>query len=107
MPVRMTEQTERVLHALLSAPGDEAFGYEIMKASGLRAGTLYPVLARLEAAGWLDSYWESTGPAGEDRPRRRRYRLSDAGREQARSVLAERSRAIGPRPDRIPGLQPA
>lgn len=43
-------------------------------------GTLYRALSRLEKAGFLTSRWEDISSlAGESRPRRRLYRITDAG----------------------------
>lgn len=61
---------------------EDGYGYEIvtrLKAAGfpgLAEGTVYPALARLEAAGHLESYLKrsASGPA------RKYYRTTDAGR---------------------------
>ena len=43
-------------------------------------GTLYRALSRLEKAGFLTSRWEDVSSfAGESRPRRRLYRITEAG----------------------------
>jgi PadR family transcriptional regulator PadR len=43
-------------------------------------GTLYRALSRLEKAGFLTSQWEDISSlAGESRPRRRLYRITEAG----------------------------
>jgi DNA-binding PadR family transcriptional regulator len=56
-------------------------------------GTLYRALSRLEKAGFLTSRWEDMSSlAGESRPRRRLYRITDAGSEvlaNSRSFIAE------------------
>jgi DNA-binding PadR family transcriptional regulator len=46
--------------------------------------TVYRVLDRLEDAGWITGSWEVL-PAGQNRPRRRYYRLTAAGVEAARA----------------------
>jgi PadR family transcriptional regulator, regulatory protein PadR len=59
------------------------FGFDIMDATELPSGTVYPVLRRLEAAGLVSSSWESDVDARKaNRPRRRNYQLTRAGREQ-------------------------
>ncbi len=72
-----------ILGALLDEP---RHGYqlalEIEERSGgafrFNHGTLYPILHKLEADGFIAGAWTaSTG-----KRRRRRYRLTDAGREQ-------------------------
>jgi DNA-binding PadR family transcriptional regulator len=59
------------------------FGFDIMDATQLPSGTVYPALRRLEAGGLVESAWEenaSSRKAG--RPRRRYYQLTRAGRQQ-------------------------
>ena len=57
--------------------------------TGLPAGTIYPIIARLERYGWLESRWEDpTKHEAERRPRRRYYRFTSDGAEQARLALA-------------------
>lgn len=56
-------------------------------------GTLYKALARLEARGLLTSTWEDPDiAAGEQRPRRRLYRVTPLG-EQALAQARQRARA--------------
>jgi PadR family transcriptional regulator PadR len=81
-----------VLRAMLA--GREMYGLELIEATGLRGGTLYPLVARLERAGWLESEWEP--PAEEGRPRRRYYRLTREGAARAERTL--RRPALRPRP---------
>jgi DNA-binding PadR family transcriptional regulator len=91
----MTLQTQLVLRALLDEPSKERYGLELCDPVGLPSGTVYPILARLERVGWVESRWED--PAVHEaagRPRRRFYRLSPDGAEQARAALA---RAYRPR----------
>ncbi len=55
-------------------------GFDIMEASGLPSGTVYPALRRLERSGLLRSKWESETVARRaGRPRRRYYELSRHG----------------------------
>jgi PadR family transcriptional regulator, regulatory protein PadR len=63
-----------------------SFGFDIVDITGMPGGTVYPALRRLEDAGYVRSTWEQERiAAAEQRPRRRYYELSKAGRE----VLAE------------------
>jgi PadR family transcriptional regulator, regulatory protein PadR len=97
----MTLQVRLVLDALLNAAGNERYGLQLRDETGLPSGTVYPIIARLEQAGWLESRWEE--PArheAEGRPRRRYYRLTRDGAERARLALA-RSPRPGTRP--VPG----
>lgn len=79
----------KVLRALLSEPGAELYGLEILRRTGLKSGTVYPLLDRLEAAGLAESYWEEIDPTDEGRPRRRFYRLTGAGVHEGRQMLIE------------------
>jgi PadR family transcriptional regulator, regulatory protein PadR len=91
--LRMTIPTQLVLRALLSEPSEERYGLEIGAAAGLPSGTVHPILARLEGAGWLTSRWEEINPRAEGRPARRYYRLTPDGLEAARGALARAYRA--------------
>lgn len=64
---------------------------EIGEASRLTAhGTLYKALGRMEAAGLLESHWESADLALEEgRPRRRLYRVTGAGQKALAASRAE------------------
>lgn len=86
---RMTLPTQFVLRALLEHPAQEMYGLEICAAAELPSGTIHPILARLERAGWLDSRWEAVDPKEQGRPRRRYYRLSPDGIVLARHALAK------------------
>jgi DNA-binding PadR family transcriptional regulator len=57
--------------------------------SNLSSGTLYPLLYRLEAFGWLDSRWESGDPTVLGRPRRRYYRITGEGAKRVQKVVRE------------------
>jgi len=85
---RMTLPTQLVLWALLELPARERYGLELGQAAGLASGTVHPILARLEAQGWLESSWEQIDPREQGRPRRRYYRLTSDGAERAREALA-------------------
>ena len=59
------------------------FGFDIMDATQLPSGTVYPVLRRLEAGGLVESAWEEDARSRKvGRPRRRYYQLTKTGREQ-------------------------
>lgn len=76
---RMTLQMLKVLEVLLADAPAEVHGYEIGVRTGLKSGTLYPILARLESWGLAQSSWEQASPAELHRPRRRVYRLTHSG----------------------------
>lgn len=87
----MTIPTQLVLRALLVDPAREMYGIEVGQAAGLPSGTVHPILARLEGAGWVRSRWEDIDPHTEGRPARRYYRLSAEGVQLARDALASRA----------------
>jgi DNA-binding PadR family transcriptional regulator len=66
-----------ILHAV--ADGNR-FGFDIMAATGLTSGTVYPALDKLESLGYLTSHWEDARTARRDkRPPRRYFDLTPAG----------------------------
>ena len=73
--MRMTKPTSAVLDALLEC---DRYGFDIMDRTGLKSGTLYPILGRLERAGWIVGEWEKT-PEDLGRPRRKYYRMTAQG----------------------------
>ncbi len=86
-------QTIAVLDAL-SQSGDWRHGVSISRETGLKPGTLYPLLLRLHEAGYLESRWQPAEKPG--RPPRHAYRLTDQGRALAEERLAERRFAAKP-----------
>jgi PadR family transcriptional regulator, regulatory protein PadR len=99
---RITASVLKVLAGMLAEPDAQRYGLELMQSSGLPSGTLYPILARLERAGWVASHWEQIDPVAEGRPSRRYYRLTPEGAVAARREVAlmqqQMSRAAGPAP---------
>jgi DNA-binding PadR family transcriptional regulator len=87
--VRMTASTLAVLRVLAEDPTAHLYGREIGKASGLASGSLYPILDRLEEAGWVEGHWEEADATQLGRPRRRYYCLTAEGAPAARSVLRD------------------
>jgi PadR family transcriptional regulator PadR len=85
----MTLQVQLVLSAFLADPAAERYGLQLCEQTGLPGGTIYPIMARLEQAGWVESSWEEPSRhVAEGRPRRRYYRLTGEGAGQAREALA-------------------
>ena len=86
MPLRLrrSPQTLRVLSRLLRRPQSWHYGYDLLQETGLKSGTLYPILARLQRGGWLEQRWEKSSAAG--RPPRHLYRLSRQGKNAAREL---------------------
>ena len=109
---RITKQTEAILTGLLTEPSADWWGSKIAPVTGLKSGTLYPALLRMERFGWLTGRWEDIDPAAEGRPRRKLYRLTGEGERVAREIVASAA-ARRARRERlhgwsgIPGNQPA
>jgi PadR family transcriptional regulator PadR len=78
-------QTVLVLAALCAEPSGWRHGYDIAKETGLKSGTLYPILMRLADRGVVEACWEAEQPAG--RPRRHLYRLTADGLTQAQAAV--------------------
>lgn len=84
--VRLTRPTALVLLALASGL---RHGFDVLDATGLPSGTVYPILRRLEAAGLVKSRWEPVLIArDEGRPPRRYYQLTGAGADALGEALA-------------------
>ena len=92
----MTVAVATVLAALLEEPEADRSGLELMAATGLPSGTIYPILRRLQDAGWVTAHWERIDPVAAGRPARRYYRLTADGVQQARAALAELRAATTP-----------
>ena len=75
-----------LLAALLAARDRWSHGYELTILTGIKSGTLYPLLIRLEAQGFLEAEWQS--PLASGRPPRHAYRLTAAGQRLARAEAA-------------------
>ncbi|WBB79039.1 helix-turn-helix transcriptional regulator [Micromonospora sp. WMMD882] len=89
---RLTPQTVEVLRLLLTAPAVPRYGRDIARETKLKTGTLHPILARLELAGWVASFWEDpTEHEDQGRPRRRYYRLTGDGARVARAAVTARA----------------
>ncbi|MDG6100967.1 helix-turn-helix transcriptional regulator [Dactylosporangium aurantiacum] len=105
---RITPQTEAVIRVLLQHPTRPQYGRAVADEAGLATGTIHPILARLEQAGLIESFWESDEEVAADpgRPRRRYYRFTQDGAERARLALADayakrrlNASLLSPRPD--------
>ncbi len=84
-------QTLAVLAALCSEASAWRHGYDLARQTGLKSGTLYPILLRLSDRGLVEACWEDIQPAG--RPRRHLYRLTSGGLARAEAALARAATA--------------
>lgn len=78
-------QTATLFRAMLQDPLVWRYGYGLLQETGLKSGTLYPLLMRLCDQGLLESEWRESETAG--KPPRHVYRLSLEGRAFARQHI--------------------
>jgi PadR family transcriptional regulator PadR len=91
---KFSEQTLALLAVLIAHPRQWRHGYDLSRETGLKSGTLYPILMRLCDRGILQSKWEAATEPG--RPPRHIYRLTAAG-----SALASKQLAAGSDPESL------
>ena len=85
MTPRMTYPTVLVLYAVAHG---YAYGFDIIDATGLGSGTVYPILRRLERARMLTARAERAREAHADgRPPRRYYTVTGTGADALRTAL--------------------
>jgi DNA-binding PadR family transcriptional regulator len=102
--MNLTYSTALVLQAL--ARGFH-YGFDVMDATGLPSGTVYPILRRLDREGLLKSTWEKQADAQkEQRPPRRYYEITAAGAALL-SDAAERYRVLDQAVRRSRRLKPS
>jgi PadR family transcriptional regulator, regulatory protein PadR len=83
---KLSGQTLALLNVLLDQPRKWRHGYDLSRDTGLKSGTLYPILMRLCERGLLESKWEESTEPG--RPPRHMYKLTAAGGALAKDQLA-------------------
>jgi PadR family transcriptional regulator PadR len=81
---RTSPQTAAVLKALDERGPAWSHGYDLCRALGIKAGTVYPILMRLADRGQVETEWEQAVPAG--RPARHLYRLTEQGATAVRAL---------------------
>ena len=87
-------QTVAVLAALVAEPASWRHGYELARETGLKSGTLYPILVRLADRGLMEARWQEEQPVG--RPRRHLYRLTPDGLARASAAVTAEASAAKP-----------
>src|SRR5271163_3064332 len=85
-------QTLSVLAALCAQPAAWQHGYALAQETGLKSGTLYPILIRLADRGLVEARWQEEPAPG--RPRRHLYRLTAAGLASAATAPAATAAAV-------------
>jgi DNA-binding PadR family transcriptional regulator len=84
---RVSITTVSVLNAVANGV---QYGFDVIDATGLASGTVYPILSRLERDGLVQSTWEDDGRAhAQGRPARRYYRVTRAGRAALEAATAQ------------------
>jgi DNA-binding PadR family transcriptional regulator len=92
----ITPRMATVLKVFLEDPDHPRYGFELMKLTGMASGSLYPMLAKLQGAGWLTRGKEDIDPRATGRPARTNYRITGAAVSAARIQLAELSERYRP-----------
>jgi PadR family transcriptional regulator len=85
-------QTLALLAALAEQPSEWQHGYALAQLTGLKSGTLYPILIRLAERRLVEACWQEEPVPG--RPRRHLYRLTADGLASATTALAKADLAI-------------
>jgi DNA-binding PadR family transcriptional regulator len=85
-------QTRELLSVLVRRPRTWRYGYDLSKETGLKSGTLYPLLIRLSDRGLLESQWQQ--PERPGKPPRHAVRLTPDGVAFARSMAAPARRRL-------------
>jgi DNA-binding PadR family transcriptional regulator len=91
--MRRSPQTLLLLAELLADEQAWRYGYDISRNTGLKSGTLYPILMRLEERRLLETSWETEAKG---RPPRHMFKLTEDGLRYARAQVAtEPAAAMG------------
>jgi DNA-binding PadR family transcriptional regulator len=81
MKLKLSPQTLLILEAFLDHPAEWKYGYDLSRSTGLKSGTLYPLLMRLADRKLLETAWETSDPG---KPPRHMYRFTPEGMQFAR-----------------------
>lgn len=103
MKARRTQARLAIATELLTSRDQVQWGYDLSQRAGVGAGSMYPFLAELLAAGHLTDGWEERPSGG--RPARRHYTVTDSGVDFLRDFVASapspartKNRTGAPRP---------
>jgi PadR family transcriptional regulator PadR len=86
----LSAQARHLIATLIEEPQLWQYGYELSKRTGVKAGTLYPLLIRLCEQGVLEATWREADQLG--RPPRHLYRLTPQGVEVGRETADRAAR---------------
>jgi DNA-binding PadR family transcriptional regulator len=81
----------KIAREFLAHPHGQHYGFELTRSAHVFGGTLYPLLGRWLAAGWLTDGWEDPAVTV-GRPPRRYYQLTDSGRAALTAMITERTK---------------
>lgn len=90
----LSPQADALLAEMARAPRHWHHGYELTKVLGIKSGTLYPLLMRLQSQGYLEAEWRDADGPG--RPARHAYRLTADGLQVAQGVSATATAPLKP-----------
>lgn len=80
----LSPNAAQIIATFLASPAGRFYGYELLQETGMKSGSLYPVLGRFEDLGWIHGEMQES-PGG--RPPRRVYRLDPNGAAAAQAAL--------------------
>jgi PadR family transcriptional regulator, regulatory protein PadR len=94
--LRALSPQAKAVVAVLAGTSEWHHGYDLMAQAGVKSGTLYPLLMRLEAQGLLQARWVESPQPG--RPPRHVYQLTPAGRDWVASLAQPLAAQRAPSP---------
>jgi PadR family transcriptional regulator PadR len=100
--MRLSVAKAKILQAFLEEPAGEQYGFGLIRVTGVKSGSLYPILDGLQRDGWIEGREEAIDVHKEGRPKRHMYRLTALGDREARKAVAEFHRSLGARPAWVP-----
>ena len=84
--VKLSHTAAIILHAIAAG---HSYGFNLMEATGLPSGTIYPAMRRMERDELIRSAWEDQAIADkEQRPARKYYKVTGAGRTALKTSLS-------------------
>ncbi|CAM5478802.1 hypothetical protein AQJ11_03070 [Streptomyces corchorusii] len=99
----LTPAAVRIAQTFLEDPTRRFYATELMEAARVGSGSLYPALARMQKAGWVEEEDEDEETARQNNRRARRYYwMTGEGVREAHCALVELSESVRP-PASSPG----
>lgn len=89
-----SDKSFAILMLLYNNKHKSYYGLEVSELTGTSAGTLYPILARMEAKGWIEGEWEEIDPVAEKRRPRKYYRITQQGIPVARKAQRDHKKLL-------------